>query len=173
LDNGETLGENFIVLVHHRERFRNQAGKFHKNWVDYAHQLSLDKPGQVKLLPVPLPGNAGVHPEGEKGLCYTRFIVPGASASPFGNQEKKILMALMKLGVPYLHWRHAPVDDGALKDIESFLAGKLKNLNSLGEFPQAYTNGRINGNLLACQATLLWDDPQFQPFLKQQGVKQP
>ena len=173
LENGETLGENFIVLVHHRERFRNQAWKFRKNWVDYADRLRLDEPGQIKLLPVPLPDNAAVHPEGEKGLCYTRFTVPDASANPFGSQEKKILMALIKLGVPYLHWRHAPFEDGSLEDIESFLAGKLKNLNSLDEFPQAYTNGRINGNLLACQATLLWDDPQFQPFLKQQGVKQP
>ena len=169
----ETIGENFVVLVHCRERFRVETGRFRDFWVDYANQLRRHGPGQVKLLPVPLPDNAGAHPDKDRGLCYASFIVPGAAMSPPGSPEKKMLMKLIKFGVPYLHWRHAPFEEGALEAVESYLAGKLENLNSLDEFPQEFTKGRINGNLLACQATLLWDDPQFQPFLKQQGVKQP
>jgi hypothetical protein len=166
---GMTLGEEFVVVLRHRDRMLSPTKLVRDEWQKYADTLRHHKPADLKLLAVPAAGSAGVLPA-DKGLCYTNFVVQPASADGSGGTaEKKMLVKLLRLGVPYLYWLHVQKPDSCV-EVERSFSGWLKELASLDEFPVAFTRERMGENQLATFATLLWDDPQFNPFCMIKGV---
>ncbi|MFO1431258.1 MAG: caspase family protein [Candidatus Competibacteraceae bacterium] len=172
---GIPLGENFVVVVRYRERLRNANSVIRKLWNDYAEALRCSKPYEVKLVPVWCPdGKSGQPLSDERGLCYACFAVQPASQGGSANitEEKKRLLKLLRLGAPYLYWPHqAPPCENWDQIIEDQLTAWLKNLKTLDQFPDTFTEGRAYEKDIATQATLLWDDPQFHPFLSPRGIE--
>jgi hypothetical protein len=103
-----------------------------------------------------------------KGLCYTNFIIQPADAGVNTLNEKLLLTKLLSKGIPYLYWLHSLPHDG-LEKIETSFAKWLEDLPTLDQFPSKFTQERIEGNEFALQASLLWDDPEFDPFLNARG----
>jgi len=164
---GIPLGENFVVVVRYRTRLRNATLELRQWWNDYAEALRCSKPRKVKLVPVWCPsGKSGKPASDQKGLCYARFAVQPAS-----TEEKKCLLKLLHLGVPYLYWLHQAPPSENWDQIKPRLAAWLKYLETLDQFPGTFMKQRIRGEELATQATLLWDDPQFHPFLSPRGIE--
>jgi hypothetical protein len=171
---GIPLGENFVVVVRYRERLRNATSVIRKLWNDYAEALRCSKPREVQLVPVWCPtGESGKPSSDQKGLCYACFAVQPASqgGSASITEEKKRLLKLLRLGVPYLYWPHQAPPSENWDQIKNRLTAWLKNLKTLDQFPDTFTAERIGGEELATQATLLWDDPQFHPFLSPRGIE--
>lgn len=168
---GTSLGEAFIVLIRYRERLRHATSLVQKNWCDYADALRpISPPRNIKLIPIPPPHIKPAAPLlNERGLCYTRFIVQPTISGNAASSEKLLLLKLLRLGVPYLYWLHQPPPENDWGRIEPLFIDLLKDLAILDKFPEVFTIGRISGIELTSQASLLWDDPQYNPFTKHQG----
>jgi hypothetical protein len=149
--------------VRHRERIRSKVPHILNAWQRYADALRPRKPCDVKCIRIPPPDEAAL--PNERGVCYAGFVLQAASGScAEGKKEKALLLQLMRMGVPYLYWLHGLPPAGDLAQIEPHLEACLKDLTTLIPFPSAFTIQRIGGNPLARRASLLWDDPQFNPF---------
>jgi hypothetical protein len=165
-DDGLTLGEEYVVLVRHRDRVRSTRSDIRNAWIRYADALRPMKPSDLQLVPIAAgaAGPKGVVPD-EKGLCYTRFLL-----QPLGNTgsahsiEKDVLRRLLVNGVPYLYWLHTLPEEDGFNKIGSQFAAWLKGIPSLDDFPALFKQSRSAGNDFARRATLLWDDPDFNPF---------
>ena len=48
--------------------------------------------------------------------------------------------------------------------MEALLSKCLANVDTLDRVPGAFTLERVGANPFAAKATLLWDDPQLNPF---------
>jgi hypothetical protein len=166
LRENHTLGEEYVVLVRHLDRVRSARRDIREPWIRYADALRSKRPSDLQLLPIPA-GAAdpkGVVPD-KKGLCYTRFLVQSVGTTGSARSiEKDVLRRLLVNGVPYLYWLHAlPEDDGFNKIGTQFTAW-LEDVVSLDDFPSHFKEKRSAANDFARRATLLWDDPQFNPF---------
>jgi hypothetical protein len=173
LAGGGTLGEQHVVLLRHRDRLRSAPEVLRNTWRNYAETLRPGKPSELKLVPVNCAAGSekSLLPK-EKGLCYTSFVVQtNSGASSSISAEKQTLLRLLRMGVPYLYWLHSiPVPKG-MGGIESEFAEWLQDIATLDRFPNVFTEKRNSGNQFASEATLLWDDPQFNPFRNTRGVK--
>jgi hypothetical protein len=100
-----------------------------------------------------------------RGVCYFNMLIPLACHGvPCSVNEKALMLKLLRLGIPYMCWVHlpAPVD---WAELEAFLSKNcLSALHALDHFPDKFTQYRIGSIPYAAQATLLWDDPQMNPF---------
>lgn len=165
------LGERHVVLLRYRERLRFGNADVRAAWRQYADALRPTKPAQLKLVPLPSPGPDGPVP-GERGLCYLNFILrTSVGAGPNVSSEKRTLLQLLWLGVPYLCWLHgSSAPEGYWLELEKQLTLWLGGLKTLDQFPGQLLYRRGGGNPYASQATLLWDDPQFDPFQTTRGV---
>jgi hypothetical protein len=160
---GSRLGDEHVVLVRHRDRVRSPTKTVRESWTRYSDALRALKPCEIKLLPIAMhSGATGVLPE-EKGLCYTNFLLEPAGRTP-NSLAKQTLMRLLRGGVPYVYWLHTLPSQDALGQIEKQFGGWLKGAGSIDQLPTLFTAQRGQGNSFACDATLLWDDPQFNPF---------
>lgn len=161
---GQTLGEQHVVLLRERERGRFAPAFVRGAWQQYADELRSTELNQLKLVPIPAPSAAGGGLPNEKGFCYATFILQAPTSSQAASShEKQLLRSLIKLGIPYLYWLHSIPPGGDPAAIEKTCKDWLQELRTLDEFPGAFTLQRI-GNAYARQASLLWDDPQFNPF---------
>jgi hypothetical protein len=160
----DTLGERYVVILRCRERAYTQNPRYRKDWREYVDALRPMKPNTVRCLPVP---SAPDLLPAEKGICYTSFVV-----APGEDSHEKLLMlrTLLQLGVPYLLWLHRLPSPDAIERMNKRLGEMLAQLNTLDEFPRTFTKQRLQGNALARDATLLWDDPVFNPFHSNKGV---
>ncbi len=133
-------------------------------WLRYADAIRCIKPGEVKFIRIPAPDPAGPALPSEKGFCYAGFTVrPAAGGGGGGGCAGDRFGELMRLGVPYLYWLH----DGPSADVakvEPTLTAWLGQLPTLDRLPATFMEERIRGDAYARQASLLWDDPQFNPF---------
>jgi len=171
---GATLGESFVVILKHRERARSVKALVRKTWQAYTDALRPTRPGEVTLVKIPSrQDNLGAFLD-KKGLCYMGFILHYADTSTEGiSEEKQIVLRLLNMGFPYLYWLHKLPTDLAhdcWEELENSLTAWLKSSVSLRDFPAAVTQRRTGRDAFAYHATLLWDDPQFSPFLKTRGV---
>jgi len=173
-DGGATLGELFVVILKHRERARTPRAVVRKNWQAYTDALRPTKPADVTLVKIPSrQDNLGLFLE-TKGLCYMGFLLQYANASTLGSSdEKRIVNQLLNMGFPYLYWLHKmPInlECDCWDALEASLTSWLKSSENLTSFPTAVAQRRIGRDPFAFHATLLWDDPQFNAFLKTSGV---
>jgi hypothetical protein len=161
---GPTLGEQHVVLLRERERGRFAPAFTRGAWQQYAEALRCAEPNQWKLIPIHATKDAGGDMPNEKGFCYATFVLgPPNSAQAGSSHEKQLLRNLMKLGIPFVYWLHSIPPGGDPAVIEKTCKDWLQQLKTLDEFPGAFTLHRI-GSAYARQASLLWDDPQFNPF---------
>ncbi len=170
---GATLGDKHIVLLRHGSRVRSANTVVKDAWKKYADELRPRPPSEIKLVPVPSTEEGADDPlPKEKGICYLNSIVQPASRGESGSAaEKLILQQLLSRGVPYLLWMHSLSESDGWKQVETSFTAWLRELASLDQFPAAVAQRRFGGSRLASQATLLWDDPQFNPFQYARGVK--
>jgi hypothetical protein len=171
---GTTLGESFVVILKHRERVRAARAVVRRSWQDYTDALRPTKPRDLQLVKIPSrQDNLGAFLE-KKGLCYMSFVLHYTDASTPGfSEEKQIVLRLLNMGFPYLFWLHETPGDlhgDCWQALENSLTVWLKGSVRLSDFPTAVAQRRTGRDAFAYHATLLWDDPQFSPFLKTSGV---
>lgn len=173
MPSGDRLGEEFVVVLRHRQRVLGAPALVRDAWRQYAAALRTMKPSAVNLVRIELTSSAKDLQDAARGLWCMGFVVRRTAAGTSADaSEKRLLLKLLRLGVPYLYWLHdGPIDDATWTDIEATMRGWLGGVQSLDRFPVALTQGRIAGDRLAADATLLWDDPEFVPFLTTPGVK--
>ncbi|SDX38232.1 VMAP-C domain-containing protein [Thiocapsa roseopersicina] len=166
---GEMLGEKFVVLVRYRDRLLQTSSVKRQAWQQCADALRRSKPREITLLPIPESGAAaaGAAP-GAQGFCYTRFTV---SPPPSGAKEKQILMRLLNSGVAFASWSHQPPPGDDWEEVAACLTHCMCASETLDRFPYQLTRRRMEGNAAASQATLLWDDPDFIPFINPKGTQ--
>ena len=167
-----TIGEDHIVLLRHRTRIRSAARLQREAWREYAEELRPTRPGDLKVLGVP--AEAGTRADllpRERGLCYMDFVVQPRDGTGSGvSMEKSILLRVLRLGAPYMYWLHKLPDSDALDRIEPEFKRWLEGLDAIDQLPKQFAKERMYGNRLAADATLLWDDPVFNPFRNSRGV---
>jgi hypothetical protein len=160
-----TLGEEFVVILRHRERVRYCRPTILQPWIAYAAALRQVKPRRLKLNGVCQGGSLDRVLE-KKGFCYTEFVMPVESTlSSRPTNEKRLLVKLLNLGVPYLYLLHeVQPEPGWSKVLEKAIRNWLEGLPSLDRLPSALRERRTGGSPFASEGTLLWDDPEFIPF---------
>jgi hypothetical protein len=166
---GGNLGEECIVVLRHRDRARRATSVVRKAWQAYADALRQQQPSAMQLIPIPAAaGPGGILPDGE-GLCYTRFVLldPGVGGGTANTAAKDTVKKVLRLGVPYLYWlNRPPTQPDCWVQLEGDVKSWLNGLLRLDDFPRVFWRQRVKGNEFATLATLLWDDPQFNPFVR-------
>jgi hypothetical protein len=161
---GSPLGDKFVVFIRHRERIHSVKRHIREPWEQYAATLRASEPAKLPIIPLPGIGSQGLIGT-HRGVCYFNMLIPLArQGAPCSLNEKALMLKLLRLGVPYMCWVHlpAPINWEAL---EAFLSKNcLSALHALDHFPDKFTQHRISSIPYAAQASLLWDDPQMNPF---------
>ena len=160
---GSPLGEEFVVLLRHRERLFSKKPHVRRPWIDYADALRPRAPKEIRVIPIESSANclAGL----DRGMCYFTHLLSTPTRGAASNVNEKLeLMRLLRLGVPYLCWLHGP-DAVDWTAVGTFLSGCMAKAETLDGFPDCFTQERIGGSALAAGAALLWDDPGQNPFL--------
>lgn len=170
-----TLGEDFVVLVRNRERLRSRRSAVRKSWETYADALRPQTPSELDFVLIPSKGvNLGRLLE-KKGLCYAGFLLAGDTPVSSGlSEEKETVRRLLKMGVPYFYWLHREPSEqncSCWSELGSRLKSWLSSGKTLGAFPGAIRWQRAGKEEFAYFATLMWDDPQADPFMITSGVE--
>jgi hypothetical protein len=160
---GSRLGEEFVVVLRHRERVHSRKPHVIAAWNRYAD--SLRPLASQNVRPVPLPSGPGALVGEDRGMGYfTRLLPATTGGEACSLEEKMLLMNLLRLGVPYLCWLHRASSAGWARQMELFLTACLAKGQTLEQFPDGFTQERLGGQALAMDAALLWDDPGQNPF---------
>ena len=166
---GEEIGAEVVVVLRHRPRLRRSDESVYRNWRDFAELLRRVPPGQLKWVQVE--GNPPV-PE-QKGPYFAAFSLPhpgGPTPAPSCLRELQVLQRLLRLGAPVLYVRHEAPADGVWQGVGTTLGEMMTTLRHLDAFAESFRDARTRGSPHAEQATLLWDDPLFNPFTSSRGV---
>lgn len=170
--NNEALGKNHVVLLRHGARLRSADRDLTKLWCDYAKLLRPTKLAELQLLGVPV--EAGSQKKllpTDKGLCYMRFLVnPTLQVQSELNAAKHTIHHLLIRGAPFLYWLHSLPPNLKWEDVETLLKELQQDVQTLQEIPGRVRTNRSIDEELACEMTLLWDDPHFNPFRRSKGV---
>ena len=173
LSKGEgLLGEEFVVVLHHRERLRANRPTVVRPWQEYAEVLRPMPPRNMKLHGVSNIQSMEQVMQ-EKGFCYTEFEIPIVTALNSERTSEKILLKkLLALGVPYIYVLHKVGDPPDWpRNLKEAIRSWLDPLKALGDLPHALYEMRLQQTTYACEGTLLWDDPVFIPFFTTTEVK--
>jgi hypothetical protein len=82
------------------------------------------------------------------------------------------LLQAIKWGVPFLYWLHRmPTRPDCWEDVETRLGEWLNAVRTLDGVPAGVYQQRIGKEEFAYHATLMWDDPEFNPFSNTNGAK--
>jgi hypothetical protein len=68
-----------------------------------------------------------------------------------------------------VYWAHETI----AQDTAGTLAGYVQEPKRLKTLPSELKRQRIREDPVACGGTLLWDDPDFDPFTEVEGVPRP
>jgi hypothetical protein len=162
------IGEQAVVVLRHRQRALSSDRLVRDRWTEYADALRPTPTNELRWLKID-PGKVAL-PE-EKGLCFAGFILPLSQQGGVAcESEKQRLHQLLNIGAPYLYLPHVAPQEADWRAIETALTKLLANIKTLDRFPAAFTTARSRGSDFACQATILWDDPLFNPFTSTKGV---
>jgi hypothetical protein len=165
---GLPIGEETVVVLRHRQRMLSADVGLRKKWSAYAEALRTVAPAKLKWLQVEA-GNALLPMK--EGLCFAAFSLPHANAGLSScDHEKQVLHKLLKLGTPCIYLPHTSPHGADWKPVRSGLTKLLKTLPQLNAFVDKFHDERTRGSPLACDATLLWDDPLSNPFMPTQGA---
>jgi hypothetical protein len=158
---GGALGEESIVLLRHKDRVRSRSRVVRDAWERRAEAVRRCEPAKIRLVPISI----GATVPDEERLYYTEFLVPTSDggSSP-GRLEKDTLSRVLRSGIAYLYWLHSLPAEGAFGSIPPRFTEWLRTTTNVEDFPLRFTQRRAGGDWLACEGTLLWDDPLFNPF---------
>jgi hypothetical protein len=164
---GDLLGGEAVVLLNYR-----RPPNFLEFWRDYAESLRCCEIDDVKLIEISVDTNRRTQALRDKGLCYTSFVFNrDAKHRTLPTEEQKIMLQVLKSGAPYICWlQRAPSENNWHRGLETSLRGLLRQQQSLVDFPKAIFHERIKGDVLINNASLLWDDPNFDPFFVMSGI---
>jgi vWA-MoxR associated protein C-terminal domain/Caspase domain len=146
------LGEQFGVVLHHRERFRRPLSAEWRRWQKKAKALEGMEPKSLAWTCFRPNEDLPSTPT----LCLAGFAVV---TGPAGEDGIETLRRLLELGAPYVYWPHDPAEN----DSEVMLAELLKQLNTLADMPEALWERRIAEAQIR-SGSLLWDGLAFQPY---------
>jgi hypothetical protein len=156
------LGEIYVVVV--REKTRAYKRLISPDWRRFKDAVEHCGPAQVKTIEVPadITKLAGLFDSGE-GICYAGFI---CGPSEYNQDQRDLLHRLILRGVAYAFWlQRTP---GGAQDwkteLRKFLVDRLRDC-APAEFPQEMLRRRALSDPYAIDGTILWDDPDFKPFV--------
>lgn len=160
---GSALGAKYAVLVSYRQPHR--SGFERQWWEENARALKSTKPDQVRLLPID--ADPREIPE-DSGFCYAKFaLVPPAEQGTLPGRPHPGLQQIrlyLETGFPYAVWLHMEPDNGDWGKLKEYLERTLRSLASITKLPEKLTEQRAHRRRLALSASLLWDDPDLEPF---------
>jgi hypothetical protein len=157
LDPGSKLGEQFGVVLHHRERFRPKPSAQQRRWREKARALDGKPPKSLAWTCFRPNENLPSTPT----LCFAGFAVV---IGPSGADGIKTLGRLLNLGAPYVYWPHDPSEN----DTEVVLTELLQKLRTLADMPEALWERRL-AEAMSRSGSLLWDGLAFQPYNNLRG----
>lgn len=156
------IGQHTAVVLRDRDRLFSTNPRRREQWAAYADKLRGQAPSAMKWIRI---DRVGGIPK-EQGLCFAGFNLPhpaGGGAS--SSKEKQVLHRLLLCGTPFLYVRHqapaAPGDWAATAQALAQLSGSVGNIEG---FVDEFRDARVRGDEDAEQASLVWDDPSFNPF---------
>lgn len=153
LEAGATLGEGFVVVLHHRARVSPTPSAAKRRWRETVSRLAATPPSDLAwtrlLADQMLPG--------DPALCLAGFAVDSGTA---GARAKQVLSRLITLGAPFIYWPHDTDEPDAMEQLTAL----LRALATLGEMPEALQKLRIREAGAVKSGSLLWDELTFQPY---------
>ena len=163
---GRPLGQQARVVLRDRGRVLSTNPKTLKKWADYASGLRGQNPGEVRWIRVDDGPNI---PDGQ-GLCFAAFSLPHPVEGVPPGRGKEVLRRVLNLGTPFLYVRHQPPrTPGDWGDVARALQLLSAGLGSIEDFVERFHDARLRGDEDAQQASLVWDDPSFNPFTNVHG----
>jgi hypothetical protein len=152
----ETLGTRFKCVLHFLRR-----RDWQERWDEYCeavHNIPFDRLDSLCIaMDRALPA--------ERGLCFAGFALAKDRAC---QEEQKKLKAAMRDGTPYLLWVHGDLADPEA-ELKAELAKLIAGAGAIERLPDQLARRRGREEDLAPFVSLLWDDPQFDPFQLAQG----
>jgi vWA-MoxR associated protein C-terminal domain len=164
----QSIGAGSVVIVRARKRMQSGDLSLHNTWHDYIDALRALPPDQIEWLRA---DENGPLPNG-RGLYFAAFRLTARAADPASGRGKRddILRRLLKLGVPCIYLPQGDSHAGDWNGLGRQLADLVRPLNHVEKLADRFLHHRIQGNALAEEAALLWDDPDYNPFMPTLGV---
>ncbi|MGF6844163.1 hypothetical protein QF001_008058 [Paraburkholderia youngii] len=164
---GPPIGVTTSVVLRHRQRLMYFNPGMRKKWTEYADKLRSVPVKKLKWHKI----ECATHIEAKEDMCFAGFVVPhpGAGAGSC-KEEKAILHRVLMLGVPVLYVRHALPTKGQWAGVGRALKKLTAELTNLEGFVGSFHDARLRGDANAEEASLIWDDPSFNPFTSDRGV---
>jgi hypothetical protein len=166
-EGGEPISALAPVILRHRTRLFTQDQDWLDKWTAYASMLRTKQHDDLRWVRVepelPLPEVAG--------MCYTGFTLPhpaGAAAS--FEPQKRILNRLLSLGAPVIYVRHGAPMNECWDLVGAKLDQLTTGLSQFDSFTKVFHNDRVRGDVYAMEASLIWDDPETNPFTPTYGT---
>jgi len=158
---GGLLGQQARVVLRDRSRLFSSNPKTLKKWAEYASGLRRRKPAEVRWIRI----DDGPNIPPEQGLCFAGFSLPHPAEGVPQSRGKDVLRRVLSLGEPFLYVRHQPPSaPGEWGDVGRALQMLSSGLGNLEDFVEKFHDARLHGAEDALEASLLWDDPSFNPF---------
>lgn len=163
---GGLLGQQARVVLRDRARVFSNNPTTLKKWTEYASGLRGQKPAEVRWIRI---DDEPSIPPG-RGLCFAGFSLPHPVEGVPPGRGKDVLRRVLSLGAPFLYVRHQPPPGpGEWGDVASALQALSAGLRNLEDFVNEFHDARLRGVEDAQQASLVWDDPSFNPFTNAHG----
>lgn len=164
--NGGLLGQHARVVLRDRGRVFSTSPRILKKWTDYASDLRSQNPADVRWIRI----DDGPSIPPERGLYFASFSLPHPVEDGPPSRGKDVLRRVLSLGAPFLYVRHQPPPaPGEWDDVVDTLQTLSAGLGNLEEFVDEFHDARLRGVEDAQQASLVWDDPSFNPFTNAHG----
>jgi len=146
LKKGVKLGEEFVVVLHHRERIIPGLSAAKRRWLKWVRAVSCLDPAELAWTRC-----------AENQALPNRPCLCLAAGLP-SHQGKGTLAKLVNLGAPFIYWPHGVDEPDAEKDLTAL----VQNLTTLAGMPEALLCKRIIDE--AASGSLLWDELSFNPY---------
>jgi hypothetical protein len=166
---GETIGDQTIVLVRERARVRGFDWKARKRWQACAEAVRTRPIEEVRW--VKIRSDVEEFPA-ELALCFARFPLPQRTDARDCPAGKKTITRLLKRGAPYLYLPQSELEEADWEHVERELASWLGQAKSLDGVPNHVLNRRMDGSKYAREAVIVWDDPLLNPFPPAEGIRE-
>ena len=150
LQRGKPLGSLVPAVVRWRERVRRPQDCAPELWKKY--EESIRQKAAIRLLPQ-----------------FNKPIEQGALAAAVRKQQIFVLLSpdadviagALQLGAPFLCWTHIKEIQGV--DVVGSVRAWTKQSATLDDIPDALHHDRQQLKKVACNVTLLWDNPRLLP----------
>ena len=158
---GGEIGEQAVVVLRHRLRVLKRDSRVRQRWLYYVKKLRSKPLREVEWLPIAAAN--GDIPDGY-GLCFVGFELSG-------REEKNAVTRLLRLGAPCVYLSNGTPPDGDWKGVLGNLAVLTLDLPEVDAIAEAFHDARTRGKKFACEAGIVWDDPEINPFTRTEGPR--